>query len=138
MYKSSFNGLEISVKGVYHVYNLSQEELEIIRRTFGVDSINGSNGNYTIFKNAERHVYLRLFIHDLWKPIQVDIRDDLLVLYKTGRIYKKDIDYLSKRLHDMRLQLHVEYISGYWSIVNYHEFIELVAQIISENKKNTG
>ena len=132
MYKTSFNGLTISVKGVYSAYNLDQKELESLRRTFGTNSINGSNGNYTVFKDAKRHVYLNLFIHYLWKPISFDIREDLLKLYGSDRLLKKNIDKLSKKLKDMRLELHVEYLSGNWVIVDYDKFVELLGKLISE------
>ena len=137
--KTSFNGLTISTKGVYSAYNLTQEEFESLKRTFGLDSINGSNGNYTVFRNAQRRVYLNLFIHDIWQPVSFDIRNDLLKLYKSNKIYQKDIDALSKSLKELRIQIHVEYDyeKKQWSIIDYPKFIELLSQLISENKKHT-
>ena len=137
-YKTSFNGLSISIKGVYSAYNLSQEELESLRRTFGPNCINGSNGNYTVFKDAKRHVFLNLFVHSIWKPISFDIREDLLKLCGSGKIFQKDIDYLSKKLKELRIELHVDYISGNWFIIDYDKFLELIHELISENKKRTG
>lgn len=139
-YKSSFNGLLISVKGVYSAYNLTQDEVESLERTFGANSINGSNGNYTVFKNSQRHVYLNLFIHGLWKPISFDIRNDLLKLYKSHKLYEKDINLLSEKLKEMRIELHVDYdlVKRTWFICDYDKFLKLLADLISESKKNTG
>ena len=95
MYKTSFNGLSVSVKGVYSAYNLSQNEYESLKRAVGADNINGSNGNYTVFQNAKRQVLLKLYIHDFWTPVAFDIRSDLLKLYKSNRIYEEKIMDLS-------------------------------------------
>ena len=133
MFKTSFNGIEKYQKGIYSAYNLTQEELESLKRKFG-NSINGSNGNYTVFRNANRQVLLKLFVHELWIPIVFDIRNDLLNLYGSGRIFKDDIDRLSKRLKEMRIQLHVEYYDNTWHIIDYSKFLELLKQIISEDE----
>ncbi len=132
MYKTSFNGLKVSVEGVYSAYNLSPEELESLKRRFGADKVNGSNGNYTVYKDAERKVILQLFIHEKWLPINFDIRKDLLKLYNSDRIFEKNIKTLSKKLKDMRLQLHVEYDyrNNLWYIVDYGYFIELLKSLI--------
>jgi len=134
MYKTSFNGLVISTHGIYSAYNLTQDEVASIIWKFGVNNINGSNGNYTIFKDAKRKVLLQLYVHDIWLPITFDIRDDLLKIYKSNKIYKKNIDFLSEKLKEMRIQIHVEYDSTNktWSIVDYPKFLELIKEIISE------
>ena len=139
MFKTSFNGLEISVHGVYAAYNLSSGELSSLKRKFE-DKVNGSNGNYVAYKNVERKVLLKLFVHEVWLPITFDIRDELLKLYGSSRIYKKDIEYLSKKLKDMRLQLHVDYSfeTKKWVIVDYDGFVSLLAKLISEQKNNAG
>ena len=140
MYKTSFNGLSISVKGVYSAYNLTREEFESLTLAFDTNSINGSSGNYTIFQNAQRKVLLKLFVHELWIPIVFDIRDDLLRLYNSGRIYEDKIVDLSKRLKKMRIQLHVVYNEEMkeWEIVDYKGFLEILKILISEQKEGTG
>ncbi len=140
MYKTSFNGLSVSVKGVYSAYNLTQEEFESLARTFGIKNINGANGNYTVFQNAKRKVLLKLFVHDFWVPIAFDIREDLLRLYKSKRIYEDKINDLSKKLKKMRIQLHVEYDSKIkmWKIVDYDEFLKTLEVLILEQNKSTG
>ena len=133
MYKTSFNGLKVSVNGVYSAYNLSQEELYSLKRSFGEGNVNGSNGNYTVFKNAKRKVILTLFIHELWIPICFDIRKDLLELYNSDRLYEQDIKALSKKLKTMRIQIHVEYdnLSSSWHIVDYDKFLALLQNLIN-------
>ena len=132
MFKTSFNGLEKFQKGIYSAYNLNQEELESLKRKFGPNSINGSNGNYTVYRDAKRQVILKLFVHDIWLPITFDIRDDLLNLYGSNKIYKDDINRISKKLKEMRIQLHVEYYDEAWHIIDYDKFLKLLKQIISE------
>ena len=132
-YKTSFNGLQVSVKGVYSAYNLNDEELESLKRTFGPNCVNGSKGNYTVFKKAQRHVYLNLFIHILWKPVQFDIRNDLLTLFGSERIEKKKIEKLTKKLKNMRIELHVEEVSGSWNIVDYDKFLDILKVLIAAN-----
>lgn len=138
MYKTSFNGLEIHVEGVYSAYNLTSHEIADLTKTFGARNINGSGGNYTVFKNAVRKVNLKLFVHGLWKPMVFDIRDTLLDLYGSDKIYKKNIEYLSKRLKDMRIQLHVEYCrqTGTWYIQDYEQLVEVLRDLISEQKES--
>ena len=132
MYKTSFNGLEVSVKGVYSAYNLTQTELECLKRTFGEKNVNGSNGNYTVYKDSNRKVILKLFVHDLWIPIVFDIRADLLKLYNSNRIYKDKIEALSDKLKEMRIQIHVDYNhdTQKWYIVDYEDFMELLKGLI--------
>ena len=142
-FKTSFNGLEVSVTGVYSAYNLSQEEFEILKRTFGAQNINGSNGNYTVFKNAKRKVLLKLFVHESWTPIVFDIRNDLLRLYKSNKLYKDKILDLSKKLKQMRIQLRVmyNYNTKQWTIIekDYQELLKTIEFLISEQKEeNTG
>ena len=141
MYKTSFNGLSVSVKGVYSAYNLSQNEYESLKRAVGADNINGSNGNYTVFQNAKRQVLLKLYIHDFWTPVAFDIRSDLLKLYKSNRIYEEKIMDLSKKLKKMRIQLHVEYNPKIqkWEIIDYPGFLRILEELISEQQeKSTG
>lgn len=142
-FKTSFNGLDVVVTGVYSAYNLSQEEFQTLKRKFGSQNINGSNGNYTVFKNAERKVLLKLFVHEAWTPIVFDIRPDLLRLYKTNKLYKDKILDLSKKLKQMRLQLRVMYNfhQNKWTIMekDYQEFLRILGALISEQKEeNTG
>ena len=138
MYKTSFCSLEIHVEGVYSAYNLTETEVEDLKKHFGERNINGSGVNYTVFKNAYRKVLLTLFVHGLWKPIQFDIRKTLLDLYESERLYKKDVEYLSKKLKDMRIQLHVEYSheTGMWYISDYEHFVVVLRDLIAEQKEN--
>ena len=133
MYKTSFNGLEISVKGVYSAYNLTPEELSSLKRLFGESNVNGSGSNYTVYKNHERKVFLKLFIHDIWKPISFDIRNDLLILFNSNRIFKKKIESISKELKNRRICLYVDYdiSTNSWFIVKYDEFLNLLSEIIN-------
>lgn len=108
LYKTSFNGLQIETKGVYSAYNLTPDELECFRRYFH-GNINGSGSNWTSFDTAERHVWLKLLVHNVWIPIRFDIREDLLKITSSKRIYEKDIQMVSERMKNQRLQLRVLY-----------------------------
>ena len=132
MYRTSFNGLKVLVEGVYSAYNLSPEELSSLKRYFGADKVNGSNGNYTVYRDAHRRIILELFVHEKWIPINFDIRKDLLRLFNSNRIYTRDIETLSKKLKEMRIQLHVEYdyVNNLWHIVDYDKFLELLKNLI--------
>ena len=141
IYKTSFNGLEVSVKGVNSAYNLSQEELESLRRTFGIQNVNGSNGNYTVFKDAYRRVLLKLFVHDVWVPITFDIRPELLQLYKSNRLYESDIHDLSKKLKKLRIQIRVKCLpTKGWVMLDtdYNVLKKTLEALIAEQKENTG
>ena len=132
MYKTSFCGLEVSVKGVYSAYNLTEDELKSLKERFG-QNINGSNGNYTVYAHHDRRVNLILFVHGLWQPLSFNIRKDLLKLYGSDRIYKKDVEELSKKLKERRICLHVEYdySSNRWDIVDYDSFLDLLKELIA-------
>ena len=141
IHKTSFNGLEISVKGVYSAYNLSQDELESLKRKYGIQNVNGSNGNYTVFKDAYRRVLLKLFVHDVWVPITFDIRPELLMLYKSNRLYESDIHDLSKKLKKLRIQIRVKHLSTKgWVILDsdYNVLKKTLEALIAEQKENTG
>lgn len=134
MYKTSFNGLKVCVNGVYSAYNLTQDELNSLKRTFGEIKVNGSNGNYTVYKDAKRSVMLQLFVHQIWRPVEFDIRKDLLSIFRSNKIYTKNIEELSKKLKELRIQLHVDYdhINDRWYIVDYNDFLELLKNLIAE------
>ena len=140
MYKTSFCSLEIIVEGVYSAYNLTENEIEDLIKTFGKRNINGSGGNYTIFKNADRKVILKLFVHGLWRPMTFDIRQTLLDLYDSDKLYKRNVEYLSKRLKEERIQLHVEYSrqTGVWYISDFDKLIEVLRDLIDEQKEDAG
>lgn len=133
MYKTSFNSLKVSVKGVYSAYNLTADELESLKRHFGI-KVNGSNGNYTVYKDANRKILLELFVHEKWIPLTFDIRGDLLKLFQSDKIFTKDIEKLSKKLKETRVQLYVkyDYSNNLWSIVDYNSFLELLKSLIAE------
>lgn len=134
MYKTSFNGLEKYQHGIYSAYGLNREEFESLQHKFGPTAINGSNGNYTVFRNAKRQVLLKLFVHNLWIPITFNIRNDLLKIYGSNRIYKADIEKISQKLKAMRVEIHVDRDSnGNWYIVDYDKFLELLKKIISDS-----
>lgn len=130
-YRTSFNGLQVEVKGVYSAYNLTSEEIEDIRKRFN-NQINGSNSNYTIYFSAERHVWLKLFVHTVWIPIRFDIRKDLLELTHSDKIYEKDVLRISKELKDMRIELHVSYnaIKNSWILEDREFLIETLKDIL--------
>ena len=48
-YKTSFNGLETEVRGVYSVYNLTPQEIEDINKRF-YGKVNGSGSNLETLK----------------------------------------------------------------------------------------
>ena len=77
IYRASFNGLSVERKGVYKVYNITSEEYMLLYKKFN-KRINGSKGNYTIYDDAHCYLWLKLLVHDQWKPIKIDIRDDFL------------------------------------------------------------
>jgi len=134
VYKASFNSLKIYEDGVYSAYNLTSNELESLKRRFG-SKVNGSNGNYTAFGEASRRVVLQLFVHGRWQPVKFEIRKDLLKVFNSKKLYKKNIEKLDKKLKDMRLQLDVDY-DGHdhrWQIVNYNSFLELLSKLIAED-----
>lgn len=89
-FRTSFNGIDCKTVGVYKLYGLTAEEVEILRRKNN-GKINGSGSDYTIYKNAKRYVYIKLYIHDLDLPIVIDIRAKLLHLTNKKRIPKKMI-----------------------------------------------
>ena len=89
-YKTSFNGLESEVRGVYSAYNLTPQEIEDINKRF-YGKINGSGSNYTIYYKSKRCLWLKLFVHEIWIPIKIDIREDFLKLTKSNKVFEKDI-----------------------------------------------
>ena len=108
IYRTSFNGLSVEVLGVYKVYNVTNEDFKVLQRRFN-GQINGSKGNYAIYDNAHRYLWLKLFVHDKWQPIQFDIREDFLKATNTQKIYESDIKRISDILSEGRLFVYVDY-----------------------------
>ena len=133
IYRSSFNGLEVEVKGVYSVYNVTDEEFDFLRRRFH-DKINGSNGNYTIYESAARYVWVKLYVHDQWFPIKFDIRGDMLKLLGKQRIYAEQVEDLSKILKSKRLTLKVDYDvhSNTWTFIDKDELLKIIKETMEE------
>ena len=135
MFKTSFNGLEVFVDGVYNAYNLTSEELSDLKRTFK-DRVNGSKGNYTVYRDHIRKVNLTLFVHGPWIPIQFDLRKDILELFNSEKIYKGKIEIISKNLKERRICIHVkyDYTINRWSIVDddYTYLLNTIKEIIDE------
>ena len=131
IYKTSFNGLELSVHGVYSAYNLTPDELKSLKNRFP-DKINGSGSNYTVYCNAERHLWLKLFVHEVWIPIRFDLRRDFLELTNSKKIFTKDIEKISKELKNRRIEIQVDYNIGNntWSIVNYERLLNLIKELV--------
>lgn len=131
--KTSFNGLQMSKEGIYHAYNLSVDEFESLKRHFG-DKVNGSKENCIVCEHADRRIVLNLFVHEVWIPLEFDMRGDLLRLFKSNKIFQKDIKNLSRKLKEMKIQLHVDYDwkTNSWHIVEYDKFLELLSKLIAE------
>ena len=131
VYKTSFNGLEVETLGVYKAYNLTPQEVESLRIRFH-NKINGSGSNYAVYCNAKRYLWLKLFVHDVWIPIKLDIRKDFLAFSKADRIFEKDIRKASKELMEMRLELHVDYDlrTNSWTLVNKEDFLKLLESLL--------
>lgn len=130
-YKTSFNGLQIETRGVYSAYNLTPQEIEAIQKRF-YGKVNGSGSNYTIYHNSKRYLWLRLFVHELWIPIKIDIRKEFLELTKSNKIFEKDIIEISKKLKEQRIELHVVYNHNTksWFLEDYDSFLETLKKLI--------
>lgn len=96
-FRASFNGIDCRTYGVYKLYGLNPLEVEILRRE-NSGFINGSGGDWTIYKNAKRYVYLKLYVHVLRKPILIDIRQELLHLTGKSKISQKLVKGLEQNL----------------------------------------
>ena len=130
-YKTSFNGLESEVRGVYSAYNLTPQEIEDINKRF-YGKINGSGSNYTIYYKSKCCLWLKLFVHEIWIPIKIDIREDFLKLTKSNKVFEKDIIAISKKLKEQRIELHVSYDfnTNSWILENYDSFLETLKELI--------
>ena len=133
IYRTSFNSLTVEVQGVYKVYNVNSEEYKVLFRKFN-GQINGSNGNYAIYNNASRHLWLNLFIHDKWEPIRFDIRKDFLRATKSKKIYEEDIRKISKLLAKDRLFLYVDYDpkTNTYTLLNKDTFLEMLVKLLEQ------
>ena len=131
--KTSFNGLKVSVSGIYKVYNLTQDELESLKRRFG-SKVKEDNAILTVHDNVSKRINLELFVHEMWAPVSFDIYGDLSRILNSSDISEQTIEKLSKQLEEMQIQLQVDYDwgSNFWSIVNYDEFLELLKSLIAE------
>ncbi len=130
-YKTSFNGLEIETRGVYSAYNLTPQEIEEIQKRF-YGKVNGSGSNYTIYHNSKRYLWLKLFVHGLWIPIKIDIREDFLKLTKSNKVFERDIIAISKKLKEQRIEFHVIYNHNTksWFLEDYDSFLETLKKLI--------
>ena len=133
MYRASFNGLSVESRGVYKVYNITSEEYLFLYKKFN-GKINGSNGNYTIYDDAHRYLWLKLFVHDQWKPIKIDIRNDFLRVTGSQKIYEADIKKISKILTKERLFLYVCYDSknNTYALLDKDSFLEVLAKLLKQ------
>ena len=133
MYRASFNGLSVERKGVYNVYNITSEEYMLLYKKFN-KRINGSKGNYTIYDDAHCYLWLKLLVHDQWKPIKIDIRDDFLKATNSRRIYEADIKRISKILTQNRLFLYVSYDpqKNTYALQNKDSFLTVLAELLKQ------
>lgn len=133
VYRASFNGLSVENRGVYKVYGITSEEYLLLYRKFN-GKINGSKGNYTIYDDAHRYLWLKLFVHDQWKPIKIDIRDDFLKATGTQKVYEADIKRISKILTQNRLFLYVSYDSSKstYTLQNKDSFLAVLAGLLKQ------
>ena len=96
--------------------------------------INGSKGNYTIYDDAHCYLWLKLLVHDQWKPIKIDIRDDFLKATNSRRIYEADIKRISKILTQNRLFLYVSYDpqKNTYALQNKDSFLTVLAELLKQ------
>ena len=94
--------------------------------------INGSNGNYAIYNNARRYLWLNLFVHDRWEPIRFDIRNDFLKATNGKKIYEEAIKKISKLLAKERLFLYVDYDpkTNTYTLLNKDSFLEILVKLL--------
>ena len=133
IYRTSFNGLSVESRGVYKVYNITSEEYLFLYKKFN-GKINGSNGNYTIYDDAHRYLWLKLFVHNQWKPIKFDIREDFLKVTGTQKIFEADIKRISKLLADARLAIYVMYDpkSDSYTLMEKDRFLTLLKDLLNQ------
>ena len=130
-YKASFNGLGVEFKGVYKAYNLTPEEIVSIRKHF-CDQISDSKTSYTVSCVVENHLWLTLFIHELWEPIRFDIKKDYLKLTHSDEISKNDIERISASIEKLNISLYVSYnyYNNTWTIKDYDRFLEVLKSLL--------
>lgn len=133
IYRASFNGLSVETRGVYKVYNITPEEYLLLYQKFN-KKINGSKGNYTIYDDSHRYLWLKLFVHDLWKPIKFDIREDFLKATNSQKVYEADIKKISKILTEERLFLYVSYDpkKDTYTLQNRDSFLAVLAKLLKQ------
>ncbi len=133
IYRASFNGLSVETRGVYKVYNITPEEYLLLYKKFN-QKINGSKGNYTIYDDSHRYLWLKLFVHDLWKPIKFDIREDFLKATNSQKVYEADIKKISKILTEERLFLYVSYDpkKDTYTLQNKDSFLAVLAKLLKQ------
>lgn len=132
IYRASFNGLSVETKGVFKVYNISKEDYGFLYRKFN-GQINGSKGNYAIYNNAHRYLWLKLFVHDRWEPIKFDIREAYLRVTGNQKVYEADIEKLSNLLTSARFILHVKYEEKFgYTLVDEERFLVLIRKLLSQ------
>lgn len=133
IYRASFNGLSVETRGVYKVYNITPEEYLLLYKKFN-QKINGSKGNYTIYDDSHRYLWLKLFVHDLWKPIKFDIREDFLKATNSQKVYEADIKKISKILTEERLFLYVSYDpkKDTYTLQNRDSFLAVLAKLLKQ------
>lgn len=121
-YRTSFNGVERRVFGVYKLYGLTELEVEIFRRE-NHNMINGSDGSYTIYKDSRRYIYVNMYVHSLRLPIQIDIMPQLLALTGLSRISSKLIQGLNDTFPK---NIYVYYNGKKWMFDNSNLLEEVV------------
>lgn len=133
IYRASFNGLSVETRGVYKVYNITPEEYLLLYQKFN-KKINGSKGNYTIYDDSHRYLWVKLFIHDLWKPIKFDIREEFLKATNSQKVYEADIKKISKILTEERLFLYVSYDpkTNTYTLQNKDSFLAVLAKLLKQ------
>ena len=133
MYRASFNGLSVESRGVYKVYGITREEYMLLYKKFN-NKINGSKGNYTIYDDAHRYLWLKLFVHDQWKPIKIDIRADFLKATNSQKIYEADIKRISNILTKERVFLYVSYNpdDNTYALLDKDSFLAVLAKLLKQ------
>lgn len=125
MYRASFNGLSVESRGVYKVYGITREEYMLLY---------GSKGNYTIYDDAHSYLWLKLFVHDQWKPIKIDIRADFLKATNSQKIYEADIKRISNILTKERVFLYVSYNpdDNTYALLDKDSFLAVLAKLLKQ------
>ncbi len=75
----------------------------------------GVNGTYLMFDEVETYTFLQLYVYDIDRTINIDVRDYLKKEYNGRRLTKK---FLAKVKGNMPRKIKVTYINSIWEVVD--------------------